>query len=323
MKIITNVFLQISIVGLVVLVGMFSSYVHAQAYQTDTVDVSNLGSKDFVVGPGKIEVTLNPGERKTVNIQVSNRMGDTRPFQIEVEDFTGSSDPQQTVVLLGGERGPYSLKDYISVPETVFELKNGERATIPVTIALPTDAEPGGLYGSVLLSTVSKKASTTASASAIVSRIGTLFFINVPGAVKADGKLASFDTASGRHFFNAGPIDFRLLYANNGSVHVNPYGEIRVKNMFGEEVGIVEVEPWFAMPSSLRLREVSWSREFLFGRYTAQAKINRGYDNIIDTATVSFWVIPWNILIAVCVGIFVLVFGLRFIFTRFEFKRKS
>lgn len=321
MKTITHTLLHTTLLGALVFVLALPS--SAAAYQVEQLDMSNTTTKDFVVGPGKIEVTLNPGEHKTVNVTVTNRMGDTRPFKIEIEDFTGSEDPNQTVVLLGNERGPYSLKDYLSVPETMFELKNGERATIPVTVSLPTDAEPGGLYGSVLLSTVSKTATTTASASAIVSRIGTLFFIKVPGAVKADGALSSFDTAGSERLFSSGPIDFRLLYTNNGSVHVNPYGEIHVKNMFGEEVGLVEVDPWFAMPSSLRLREVSWSREFLFGRYTAEAQINRGYDNIIDTKTVAFWVIPWNIVLGVCIGLFVIVFGIRFIFTRFELKRKS
>lgn len=303
--------------------SLFPSVVRA-AYQSEMIDVSNATSKDFVIGPGKKEVTLKPGERAVVPVQVTNRMGENRTFKIEIEDFTGSVDPQQTVVLLGDDRGPYSLKDYISVPEMVFDLKNGERATIPVTIMLPTDAQPGGLYGSVLVSTVSRAAdSATNSGSAVVSRIGTLFFINVPGEVKRDGRLTVFDTVSGARFFGSGPIDFRLLYSNDGSVNVNPYGEIRIKNMIGEEVGLVEVEPWFAMPSSLRLREVSWNREFLFGRYTATAEINRGYDNIIDTLSFSFWVIPSKILAGLVVGCFVLVFAIRFIVTRFEFKRKA
>lgn len=294
------------------------------AYQSEMLDLSNMTSKDFVIGPGKKEVTLKPGERAVVPVQVTNRMGETRSFKIEIEDFTGSKDPQQTVVLLGTDRGPYSLKDYISVPEMVFDLKSGERATIPVTIMVPTDAEPGGLYGSLLVSTVSRAADgSTNVGSAVISRIGTLFFVNIPGEVKRDGRLASFDTVSGKHLFAAGPIDFRLLYANDGSVNVNPYGEIRIKNMLGEEVGLVEVEPWFAMPSSLRLREVSWNREFLFGRYTATAEINRGYDDIIDTLSFSFWLIPWNIFAGVVIACFVLVFAIRFIVTRFEFKRKA
>ncbi len=301
---------------------VFMPVITLAAYKIENIGASDVLNKDFVVGPGKVEVELSPGESKIVPITVTNRMGESKFFSLEIEDFKGSEDPSQAVVLLGEDRGPYSLKDYLKFEATTFELKNGERATIPVTVSLPTDAEPGGRYGSVLVSTVTKP-SSAAQSSAIVSRLGVLFFVTTPGAVKNDGQLAGFKTQNDQHIYGGGPINFRLLYRNNGSVHVDPYGEVRIKNIIGEEVGFVEVDPWFALPMSMRLREISWNRPFLFGRYTAVASINRGYDNIIDTASLTFWVIPWKIATAVFAGILVLVLMIRFIFSRFEFKRKS
>lgn len=292
-------------------------------YVLESIDVSNVVNKDFVVGPGKIEIELKPGEQRTVNLKVSNRMGDTRIFNVEIEDFRGSKNPQETVVLLGSERGPYSLRDYLSVPEMNFELQDGQRAIVPVTISVPTDAEPGGLYGSVLITTTSKNQGAVGSgSSALISRIGTLFFVNVPGEVEADGKLVSFETVGDKKFYSKGPIDFRLLYENNGSVHVNPYGQVKITNILGEEVGVVNVDPWFAMPDSLRLREVSWDRPFLFGLYKATASVNRGYDDIIDTQSLTFWVLPWTILVSVFVGLVVLVLLVRFVITHFEIRKK-
>ncbi len=310
----------VAVVAVMALLG--APFFTSAAYQREQVDVSQVVNKDFVVGPGKVELELNPGESKTAVIMVTNRMGGTRMFSLEVEDFTGSKDPAEVVVLLGDERGPYSLKDFLKFENKTFELKNGERAIIPVTVTLPTDAEPGGRYGSVLVSTTAKD-SVAAQSAAVVSRLGVLFFVKIPGEVENDGVLAGFNTLNGKKILGGGPVTFRLLYENNGSVYLNPYGEIRIKNIIGEEVGVVEVEPWFAMPQSLRLREVSWNRPFLFGRYTAIASINRGYDNIIDTSTLSFWIIPWKIALGAFAGIFILVLVIRFILTRFEIKRKS
>ena len=59
------------------------------AYKTEMISGLNPDHKDFVVGPGKTEVTLNPGEQRTVNIIVTNRMDEDKTFQLEVEDFTG------------------------------------------------------------------------------------------------------------------------------------------------------------------------------------------------------------------------------------------
>lgn len=292
------------------------------AYKTESVDVSNALYKDFVVGPGKVELEVNPGESKTAAITVTNRMGETKLFSLEVEDFTGSRNPGETILLLGDERGPYSLKDFLKFENQTFELKDGQRAIVPITVTLPTDVEPGGRYGSVLVSVVSKDA-VAMQTSAVVSRLGALFFVKVPGDVKEEGVLKGFSTLNGRKIFGHGPITFRMLYENNGSIYLNPYGQLKIKNIIGEEVGVVEVEPWFSLPQSLRMREVSWDRPFLFGRYTAIASINRGYDNIIDTVSLSFWVFPWKIVLGVLIGLFALIFILRFIITRFEIKRKS
>lgn len=317
-----QIYIKTITVSAVTLFFVFVPLFASAEYTIDTVDTSNILNKDFVVGPGKVELELNPGESKTALITVTNRMGDTRLFSLNVEDFTGSRNPMETVVLLGEERGPYSLKDFLQFESKTVELKDGERASIPVTVSLPTDAQPGGRYGSVLVS-VTAKAADVQQRSAIVSRLGVLFFVRVPGEVEEEGKLAGFTTVDDQKFFGQGPIDFRLLYENNGSVYVNPYGEIRIKNTIGEEVGMVVVEPWFSLPQSNRVREVTWTRSFLFGRYTAVASINRGYGDIIDTATVSFWVIPWKLAAGAFVVLFVLIFCIRFVVTRFEFKRKS
>ena len=93
--------------------------------------------------------------------------------------------------------------------------------------------------------------------------------------------------------------------------------------MFGEQVGFVELEPWFVLPKSLRSRDVLWDREFLLGRYTVTAKINRGYDDVVDEVTTTFWVLPWKIVLGTFFILFIIIFSLRVFFRTFEFSRKA
>jgi hypothetical protein len=283
---------------------------------------------DFVVGPGRTELTLSPGESGTVELIVSNRTGVDKEFRFEIEDVTGSRDGSNALVLLGADTGPYTLKNYIQLPFTKLDLKHNQRARIPVTISIPADAEPGGRYGTILVTTVTKDAiknapAGTAPASVIISRLGSHFFVRIPGDTYIDGQLQSIKTVPDKKFFSEGPIQFQLLFQNKGNLHLSPYGEIRIKNMLGEEVGFVELDPWFALPQSLRSREVEWNRELLVGRYTATAQINRGYDDIVDTETVTFWILPWKIVGGVFGTLFLLFVALRFIVKNFEFKRKG
>lgn len=301
----------------------------ATPYSTEFIDdVAGIVAGDFVVGPGKSELTIMPGESKRVEIMITNRTGHTREFKLEVEDAEGSDDPSMPVVLLGDDIGPYTLRDYIQLPTDTIELDHNERARIWVTVAVPQNAEPGGRYGSVLVTTLSREAEIDGSngaapSSAIVSRVGTLFFLTIPGDTLTQGALQSFATLGNTGIYAEGPVDFQILFENTGDLHLNPYGEIRITNMFNEEVGFVELDPWFSLPRSLRSREVSWDRELLIGRYTATAHINRGYDDVVDTQSVTFWVLPWKVIVPVFVGLFLLFFFLRFVSRNFEFKRKG
>lgn len=279
---------------------------------------------DFVVGPGKVELEIAPGSSKTVMLSVSNRTGADKLFEILVEDAEGSTDPNTPIVLLGDDVGPYTIKDLIQIDDTSFVIGHNQKVQIPVTVSLPTNAEPGGRYGSVLVTTTSvgSTEASTAPSTAIVSRIGTIFFVTTPGLENREGSLTTFSTSPQKKWYRTGPINFGLLFSNTGSVHLNPYGEIRINNTFGTEVGIIEIDPWFAMPESVRLREVQFDREWMFGRYTATASINRGYNNEIDTATYSFWVINWVLVVGIFAGMLLLTFSVRSIFKHFEFRRK-
>ncbi len=282
---------------------------------------------DFVIGPGRFDVELAPGQSRTVEMTIANRMGEGKIFSFETEDMVGARDPNRTIDLLGDQEGPYSLRDFISVSHQTFFLEHGQRARVPVTITLPPDVEPGGRYGSLLVSVTSRPsqqvAAGTRSGSAIVSRIGALFFVTTPGDIVRDSSLTSFSTRNRQRFFTAGPVTFDITQENFGSVHTNPYGRMVITNILGEEVGRVNLDPWYVMPQAIRTRELTWDREFLFGRYTATAQINRGYDDIVDEKAFVFYVVPWRLGVIVFGILFLGFLLLRLFFSRFELKRKS
>jgi len=150
-----------------------------------------------------------------------------------------------------------------------------------------------------------------------------LFFLTVAGETTRAGETKEVTTITKDWWYETGPIELGVLFENTGSVHLNPYGELSVTNMFNEEVGFVKIEPWFVLPASLRLREITWNREFLFGRYVVTARINRGYDDVIDEVTTSFWVLPWKIVGGIFIAFFIIIFSVRAFLRTFEFKRKD
>lgn len=299
----------------------------SSVYPIETL-LSDRVYSDFVVGPGRFQLEIAPGESRTVEVVVTNRMGVPKVFSLTTEDMSGTTDSDTAVVLMGDQVGPYSIKDYISMPESTFVLNHAEQVRIPVTVSLPADAEPGGFYGSLLTQIVSDDVDIgnpdgTLSGSKIISRIGTLFFVTTPGKIERSMELKEFSTITNKKFYTKGPINFNVVTENTGSVHVTPYGELRIFNTLGNEVGFVELQPWYVLPKSVRNKEITWNREFLVGRYTAVLELNRGYDNITDKISYSFWVIPLELVAGVFAGFFILFIIIRFFASRFEFKRKG
>jgi len=269
-----------------------------KAYEIETLPGTAVEG-DIVLGPGKIEVWLDPGEKTTRTIYFTNRTGRTIDFLVNIEDFKGSRDPKEGTIFMGEEKGPYSLKDYLHPEVKEFTLEHGQRISLPIEIAIPEDAEPGGRYGVVFASALPPKIEVRPEEEeakpmiGIISRVGCLFFVRVKGEMNENGFLKNFTTKDMKEYFEKGPITFELLYENNGNVHLAPYGLIEITNLLGKKVGEVKIDPYFAMPDSVRLREIKWDKEFLFGRYTALASLNRGYQDIIDQKSIKLWIIPW------------------------------
>src|SRR3989338_583182 len=82
-------------------------------------------SRTVALSPAKIELEAVPGTPIKKSVTVSNQLGVRASFEISFEDIAESED-ESSVRLLGLGDGPFSLKNYISVPERVFTLDTGD-----------------------------------------------------------------------------------------------------------------------------------------------------------------------------------------------------
>ena len=288
-----------------------------------TVDEKN----DFVVEPGKIEVTGNPGDTVVRNISVTSRIREKTRFSVSTEDFQGSQTEDQPVVLLGERESPWSFKDKVVPAVSDFTLNFGDRIVLPVTVSIPQDAAPGGYFSAVIISNapqVNEDAAVTNPTTRIISRIAVLFFIKVNGPTNPNGYTEDFRTSEPHFIYPSAPSGFKILFNNTGNQYLVPYGQIQVSNMWGSQVGSIPVNAYFSLPNALRYLTIAWNdNDFRFGRYTATLQLSRGYNGIIDTKTIAFWVLPWKILLPVLAAIVIVAFVIYFIVTRFEFRRKN
>lgn len=283
---------------------------------------------DFVVEPGKTEIFLNPGETVTKSITVTSRIAKTVKFKLTTEDMMGTNDSLTPIRLLGDEKGPYSVKNFIEPEITEFSLDLGERITIPVKVSIPLDSEPRGYYGALIVSNEpevlgGEQSSQTEGKARLISRIGSLFFLRINGEGVESGFLEDFKLLGPKKaFYENRPSGFEISFKNTGNVHLVPHGLITIKNILGKNVGEIPVDAYFSLPDSIRYREVLWQEGTGLGRYTANLSLFPGYGNENQESSISFWIIPWKILIITFIGLVIFISLIYYILTRFELKKK-
>lgn len=301
----------------------------ATTFAFEKVQLQMQPQNDFVVEPGKTEIFLNKGESVVKNITVTNRIDKTVKFKLSTEDLVGTDDAKQPIVLMGDQVGPYSLKNLIKPEITEFSLNMGEKITIPVTVSIPIDAEPRGYYGALIVSNepdqlVSGSASDAQGQTRIISRIGSLFLVKINGEGKEEGNLEDFKISGpNQSIYESSPDSFEIAFKNTGNVHLVPYGTITISNLMGRTISKIPVDAYFVLPTSTRYREVLWQGTgFMFGRYTADINLYKGYGNEYEQRKISFWILPWKIVVPVFVGLILLISLIYYVLTRFELRKK-
>lgn len=292
---------------------VFFCAMSGSVYAYEIVQTGLTQNGDFALDQAKVEVSMHPGDIRHAQLVFTNRTQQKRTFILEREDTRGSQDGSEPVVLLGSETGPYSGKDLLYPEVSTFELDAGERIALDVTIVVPRNAEPGGRYTSLIFS---NKNSGTGGGATVISRVASLFFIDIEGdePLRRDGELLAFGWKGfGAFFAHDSPLTFTIFYKNSGNVHLNLSGSIAITNIFGSLVDTIEIKKYYAMPDSIRTRDISWAPQSSIGIYKAILTLDRGYEARKDVADAWVFVITPVALVYLCaaLGIMLILFLLR------------
>jgi hypothetical protein len=256
------------------------------------------GAGLITLSPAKHEIILKPGAETIRKINITNNLGRDATFSINIEDFIGTRDLNNPVILLDDKLGPYSLKNYIFPSATSVRLKSKEQYTLSVKIKVPPEAPPGGLYGAVLVSADNDTEST--GTAKISTRLGSLFFVKIDGPIKESGELRKFNSVRGSWFFGVKPVLAQIVYENTGNIYLNPYAQIEIRNWFGRPIETIKIDPWYVLPGAIRNQTVEWNYSWLsFGSYEFSLYLNKGYQNQVTMSKFTVWVFPWPIILLV------------------------
>ena len=291
------------------------------------VDVSTL-----TVAPSRQELTLDPGETKTIPIKFLNSgqelvSGPVRVVDFIVEDNEGSPIfLDETFKITGETQIPrrFSAASWVSLPYKTISIAAKNKVAIDVKISAPEDARPGGRYlavyfepGGFLPQSVNQPRE---AGSPVFSRIVGLVYIRVSGPITEQANLVRF---SAPRFSEYGPVPITTEIQNQGDYHIRPQGTITLFNSFGQQVAQDTFDQTNIFPDTSRLFENQLGQKWMFGRYKAKLAASFGEEGKTLSGTIFFWVLPWKAILIILLAITIIILFLSTFYRRLKGRQED
>ena len=303
----------IAVVGTVGVLALLGSSAHAQS-------VGN-AAEGLQISPASIELNAEPGKSYTLKLTVTNVTVSDLAYTTSINDFTAKDESGAPSIDLDTSKPTAtSIQPWVgTIPS--FTLKAHQSKEIDAIISVPLGAEPGGHYGVIRFS--GQAPSLEGTGVGLSASAGTLVLVRVAGAVDENLNLITFESSQGGNpssFFEYGPIDFITRFENKGNVHVKPIGQIEIHDSFGNKVDTLDVnsDKGNVLPLSIRKFQSTLNRQWLFGHYTADISIAYGTTGQALVQTISFWVIPYKLIIGGLIILATLIFVFRTLIKRYN-----
>lgn len=292
-----------ALVATVALIGL-----NAAAQTAGTSEAANT----LRVSPVRSDVTINPGEQRTIPVTITNPTAQTVAVRVIQNDFVaGDENGTPSIILDETEYAPsHSLKRFLT-PIEELTLEPNEARVVNVEITVPENAEAGGYFGAIRFAPTSPDEGGQVNLSASVA---SLILLTVAGDAPERLDLTEFaiqqDGRSKTFFATGEGISATARFQNEGNLQAGPFGKVSVTK--GNEV-VHEIDfnnktqRDMVLPDSARRWNIPLEGVEGFGRYTVSATFTYGANNQTIEVTESFWVIPKTILIAAIVGLLLIV----------------
>jgi hypothetical protein len=296
----------------------------------------------ITISPPRLELEGDPGTVINSEFKVTNESAGTQVYYTQVENFEAKDETGSPQFVQTKE----GLAVWTNV-DSSFAVAPSEQKTVPFSIRIPRNAEPGGYFASIFVRTTPPP--SQGGEVSIGARLGTLVLLRVNGEIQEGVDILEFSTKDSQRFFTSLPVELYYRFQNTGSDRVKPEGEVIVKNIVGLKAKILSANrtEGSVLPRSIRRFDMAWIHggggqedpaedvgirqtgsfldeakyqwsNFAFGMYTANLDITFGENNNTASGTFRFFVVPWQLLIILGVILIVGLVILRFLLRRYN-----
>lgn len=255
-----------------------------------------------------------PGESREFSINISNLSSTEQVIYLFTRNISG--------VKAGGvpifadddaEKTGFEITEWLTLNDTSITIPGDGSYSISFTINVPENASPGSHFGGVFASVDPPR--LRSSGAAVGYEVASILSIRVAGDAVEKAQIRSF--SSDNYIYSSPNVTFNAEIENQGNVLIRPTGPLEITNMFGKTVATLDFNESLAgvFPLAKRTFELKWNDEGTgFGRYETRLSLVYGGEGSKSTmtSTVSFWILPMNIIGPATLVLLVLLGGTYF-----------
>lgn len=257
------------------------------------------GQAGIGIQPAVYEEQLDPGVTDTFSLSITNRENQERELFVTPRNISGVSSGGRPIFTEDDqELTGYELASWLEFSEPSVVIPAGGTRAIEVTLKVPEDAPPGSHFGGINVTAEAPR--LRESGAGIAYGVTNIVTVRVSGETDERAIIRSLSTD--KYFYGATDVTFTATIENQGNVLIRPVGPLEIFNMFGQKVATETVNESLAgvFPRTNRSFEFSWFEENPgLGKYQAMLSLVYGGEGASRTmtTTVSFWILPLNIIL--------------------------
>ena len=300
---------------------------------------TNTGELRLTTSPLPINLKVAPGSSVSANLKIKNDGNQSEDLKVTLMKF--KADPNTGAAILADREPADSYFDWVTFSDPTFTLPSNEWKTITANFNVPADAS-FDYYYAIVFFRANQQVKPGDRQTVLNGGTATLVLLtaDVPGAKK---QLELDQFIVNKNIFEFLPATFNIKIKNTGDVHIIPHGNIFISKGGQKNVATLDVNSTQGsiLPDSPRNFQTEWADGFpvytikeengvrqkddkgnliyelkwdfkdasklRWGKYTAKLLLvyDDGKRDIPIEGEVSFWVVPWRVIIYIIAIIFI------------------
>jgi hypothetical protein len=322
-----------------------------------SLPTGQVGDLRLTTSPLPINLQTTPSSAISTTLKVKNDGTQTENIKVSLMKFKADASTGQPI-LSDREKGD-NYFDWVTFSDQTFALPVNEWKTLTATFTVPKEAS-FDYYYAIVFSRADEPTPAGDHQTVLVGGTATLVLLEVQ-VPDAKREIQVTDFSVNKNIFEFLPANFTIKLRNTGNVHVAPRGNIFINQGNQKDLAILEVNPnqGSILPNSPPDFQQSWSDGFPYytnqtqdgkvvtdnqgniqqelkwnfadasklrwGKYTAKLLLiyDDGHRDVPIEAEVSFWVVPWRIIIVLIINIIIIIGFFYLLWYVFRNKRKK